>query len=223
LPEIELHPLPAPELPLPPLPHRTREITEHEIALPSANDPVREINLTPPSRTVARPTVSDDAWEQPARTASTGAGLLDEQGRPRLAEGHGRAGGGLPPGTIVEDYANIDRMGTWLKRPTPGYQPSQLDQIWVPHENILEEWVRRSIKNIWIPIPGTDKVIRCTVVLLMLGGGCGVTDPNLQDIEATSRPPPDIPFKPELHEDQDSLGDTPENERPPLPPSGETG
>jgi len=106
----------------------------------------------------------------------------------------------------MEEFANIDRMGNWLKRRTPDFQAGALDALWVPHENILEEWVRRSIKNILIPIPGTNKVIRCTVVLLMLGGGCGITDPNLLDIEATSRPPPDIPFKPELHEDQDGLG-----------------
>jgi len=203
LPEIELRPLPPSELPSPPLPSRTRPLSEREIALsppvatPSLSEEIREIDLTPPSQT------AHDVWEQPA--TSTGSVLVDEHGRPRLAAGSGRAGGGLPPGTIVEDYANIDRMGTWLKRPVSGYQPGPLDQIWVPHENILEQWVRRSIKNIWIPIPGSDKVIRCTVVLLMLGGGCGITDPNLLDIEASSRPPPEIPFKPELHEDQDSL------------------
>ena len=41
--------------------------------------------------------------------------------------------------------------------------------------------------------------------LLQLGGGCGISDPNLQDQEAIARPPPDIPFKPELQEDQDAL------------------
>jgi len=216
----------APELP-PSLPRSTlppvevavqsREIGQREIALtpPPASPPTasippaqtgggREIDLTPPS---AWPpgTTRRDTWDTPARSSESGSGLLDAQGRPRLA-GSGGAGGGLPPGTLVEDYANIDRMGTWLKRPVPGYQPSPLDQLWVPHEDILQEWVRRSIKNIWIPIPGTGKAIRCTVVLLMLGGGCGITDPNLLDVEAEARPPPDIPFKPELHEDQRSLG-----------------
>jgi len=194
-----------------------REIGQREITLtpPAATPPTsispaqtgggNEIDLTPPS---AYPPGSarsnNDAWDAPARPPGSGSGLLDAQGRPRLA-GSGGTGGGLPPGTLVEDYANIDRMGTWLKRPVPGYQPSPLDQLWVPHEDILEEWVRRSIKNIWIPIPGTGKGIRCTVVLLMLGGGCGIADPNLLDVEAEARPPPDIPFKPELHEDQRSL------------------
>jgi hypothetical protein len=49
------------------------------------------------------------------------------------------------------------------------------------------------------------------VSILQLGGGCYVTDPNLTDQEATARPPPDIPWKPELQEDQDSL------EKPPQP------
>jgi len=213
LPEIDLRAPQPSELPSLTFSPHIREITEREIALPAAPehpaaDAIVEIDLTPPSGTSASRPSSNDAWERPTRQTDTGSGLLDEHGRPRLAGG-GRTGGGLPPGTIIEDYANIDRMGTWLKRQTPGYQPGQLDQLWVPHEDILQEWVRRSIKDIWIPIPGTGKAIRCTVVLLMLGGGCGITDPDLMDNEATSRPPPDIPFKPELHEDQESLAAPP--------------
>ena len=56
-----------------------------------------------------------------------------------------------------------------------------------------------------IPIPGTSKSLTCVVSLLQLGGGCGVSDPNLNDQEATARPPPDIPFKPDLQDDQQSL------------------
>jgi len=214
LPEIELPPLRLAQLQEIVLPASARAIHEREIVLSAPTMPpaasastfeAHEINLTP--STSSTQAESFDTWErqeeQPA--ARTGSALVDAYGRPRLAGDSARNGGGLPPGTIVEDYANIDRMGAWLKRSPSGYQPSQLEQLWVPHENILEEWVRRSIKNIWIPIPGTNKVIRCTVVLLMLGGGCGISDPNMLDIEATSRPPPDVPFKPELHEDQQSL------------------
>ena len=57
----------------------------------------------------------------------------------------------------------------------------------------------------FIPIPGTSKKIQCKVALLMLGGACDITDPNMQDQEAEARKPPEIPFKPELQEDQDSL------------------
>jgi hypothetical protein len=131
-------------------------------------------------------------------------GLFNPDGSPRLA-GDRTVGGGLPPGTITEDYEKIDRMGTWLKRPPIGYEPTSLDRFWVPHENLLQEWVRRNIREVLVPIPGTSKKIRCVVSLLQLGGGCGITDPNLQDVEAGARPPPAVPFKPELQEDQEAL------------------
>lgn len=133
------------------------------------------------------------------------SGLLGADGRPRLADG-GRVGGGLPPGTITEDFARIDREGTWLRRPPTDYEPTSFDRFWVPSETLLEEWVRRSIKTVLIPIPGTSKTIRCNVALLAFGGGCGISDPNMQDVETDGRPPPDVPWKPELQEDQDSLG-----------------
>ena len=65
--------------------------------------------------------------------------------------------------------------------------------------------LRGGIKTVLIPIPGTSKTIRCNVALLAFGGGCGISDPNMQDVETDGRPPPDVPFKPELHEDQDGL------------------
>jgi hypothetical protein len=43
------------------------------------------------------------------------------------------------------------------------------------------------------------------VSILQLGGGCGIEDPNMQDQEAEARKPPDVPFKPDLQEDQQSL------------------
>jgi hypothetical protein len=138
--------------------------------------------------------------------------MFDADGRPRLAGsggGGGRVGGGLPPGTITEDYEKIDRMGTWLKRPPIDYEPTAFDRFWIPHETLLQEWVRRSIKEVLIPIPGTSKAIRCAVALLAVGGACGIFDPNMQDVEAEARPPPDIPFKPELQEDQESLARPP--------------
>ena len=147
----------------------------------------------------------DSTRNVPGGQAGSPSGLFDAEGRPRLAGNTGRVGGGLPPGTITEDYEKIDRMGTWLKRPPIGYEPTSLDRFWIPHETLLEEWVRRSIKEVLIPIPGTGKRIRCTVAMLMLGGACGITDPNLLDVDAEQRPPPDVPFKRELHEDPDSL------------------
>lgn len=136
-------------------------------------------------------------------------GLFDADGTPKLASGDGKVGGGLPPGTITEDFEKIDRNGTWLKRPPFDYTPTAFDRFWVPNETLLQEWVRRSIKEVLIPIPGTSKSIKCSVVLLALGGACDITDPNMQDVEAEARKPPDVPFKPELQENQDALGKPP--------------
>src|SRR5690606_26802092 len=136
-------------------------------------------------------------------------GLFDADGTPKLASGDGKVGGGLPPGTITEDFEKIDRQGTWLKRPPFDYTPTAFDRFWVPNETLLQEWVRRSIKEVLIPIPGTSKTITCSVVLLAVGGACDITDPNMQDIEAEAREAPDVPFKPELQENQDALGKPP--------------
>jgi hypothetical protein len=133
------------------------------------------------------------------------SGLFNADGTPKLAGSDGKVGGGLPPGTITEDFAKIDRNGTWLKRPPIDYTPTSFDKFWVPSETLLEEWVRRSIKQVLIPIPGTSKTIKCSVVLLALGGACDITDPNMQDVEATARKAPDVPFKPELQENQEAL------------------
>lgn len=148
----------------------------------------------------------DSTRNRPGGQAGT-PGLFNPDGSPRLA-GSG-VGGGLPPGTVTEDYQKIDRMGTWLKRPPIGYEPTSLDRYWVPHESLLAEWVRRGIKAVEIPIPGTSKRIACAISLLQLGGACGLRDPDMLDIEAGARPPPDIPFKRDLQEDQDSLGRDP--------------
>ncbi len=147
----------------------------------------------------------DSTRNRPGGQAGSPSGLFNADGSPRLAGNSGQVGGGLPPGTITEDYEKIDRMGTWLKRPPVGYEPTAFDRFWVPHETLLEEWVRRSIKEVLIPIPGTGKRIKCTVAMLMLGGACGITDPNMLDNEAEARKPPDVPFKRELQEDQESL------------------
>lgn len=148
-----------------------------------------------------------DDWGASDRNRPGGqaGGLFNADGSPRLAGNPGKVGGGLPPGTITEDFEKIDRHGTWLKRPTLDYTPTAFDKFWVPNESLLEEWVRKNIREVLIPLPGTSKKLRCVVSLLQLGGGCGITDPNLQDVEAEARKPPDVPFKPELQEDQDSL------------------
>jgi len=178
---------------------------------------------TQPSRTSAgsgpATTPKAGAWPTPKRGDDWGAstrdrpggntgktpGLFDGEGVPRLPEGTAAAGNGLPPGSDRWTKEDFDRAGTWLKRPPNDYEPTRFDKMWVPNETLLEKWVRQNIREMDIPIPGTTKKLHCVVSLLQLGGGCGITDPNLNDQEATARPPPDIPFKPDLQEDQDSL------------------
>ena len=165
------------------------------------------------------PTPRSGAWPTPQRGDDWGAstrnrpggntgktpGLFNGEGTPRLPAGTAEAGGGLPPGSDRWTREDFDRAGTWLKRPPNDYEPTRFDKVWVPNETLLEQWVRENIREMDIPIPGTTKKLHCVVSLLQLGGGCGITDPNLNDQEATARPPPDIPFKPDLQQDRDSL------------------
>ncbi|HEY0332786.1 MAG TPA: hypothetical protein VGC74_03625, partial [Stenotrophomonas sp.] len=99
----------------------------------------------------------------------------------------------------------IASSGTWLKRPPYDYAPTAFDQYWIPSESILEEWVRKGLKKVEIPIPGTNNKISCVVSLLQFGGGCGLTHPDMNDQPAQARPPPDVPFKKELQEDNGSV------------------
>jgi hypothetical protein len=70
------------------------------------------------------------------------------------------------------------------------------DKYWRPtDESLLGEWVRRAIREVEIPIPGTSKRVKCVVSVLQAGGACSLFDPNLNEQPATARPPPDIPVK----------------------------
>ncbi|GAA5072637.1 transmembrane repetitive protein [Lysobacter panacisoli] len=159
---------------------------------------------TPAPGTWSTPTRGDD-WGESTRNAPGGQrgvtpGLYNRDGSVRLAEQPGSAAPGQPPGAITEEIRDLDRSGTWLKRKPNDFEPTSLDKYWVPHETLLAEWVRKGIKKVAIPIPGTGKRIECVVSLLALGGGCGLSDPNLNDQPPGARPPPDVPFKPELQE-----------------------
>jgi hypothetical protein len=137
------------------------------------------------------------------------SGLFNADGSPNLAPGTAQAGGGFPPGSDRWSHDQFDHAGTWLKRPPNDYTPTRFDKVWIPNETLLEQWVRQNIRQVSIPIPGTTKKLNCVVSLLQLGGGCSISDPNLNDQEAEARPPPDIPFKRELQEDQKSLEKSP--------------
>lgn len=100
------------------------------------------------------------------------------------------------------------KEGSWLKRPGIVVQDTVFSKYWIPPGTLLEEWVRKGIKAISIPIPGTNLVLNCQISLLQLGGGCvpGSGKNGPKDNPASARPPPDIPFKRELFEDQSVLG-----------------
>lgn len=123
----------------------------------------------------------------------------------RVPEPGGSASPNRPPGAITEEIRDLDRSGTWLKRKPTDFEPTSFDKYWVPDETLLAEWVRKGIEKVTIPIPGTNKRIECVVSMLGLGGSCGLSDPNLNDQPAEARPPPDIPFKPALQEDNGSV------------------
>ena len=167
--------------------------------------------------TWATPARADDwgasARNTPGAERGVAPGVFNADGSVRVAEGPGSAAPGMPPGAVTQEIANLDRAGTWLKRKPNDFEATSFDKFWVPNETLLAEWVRKSIKEVLIPIPGTNKRIRCAVALLALGGACAISDPNLNEQPATARPPPPVPFKPHLQEDNGSI-------RPATPPGG---
>ena len=142
-----------------------------------------------------------------ASTQGAGQGLFNADGSVKVpgGEGKGEAERGAPGG--ANDGWTKERIaesGRWLKRPPYDYTPTSFDKYWVPQESLLAEWVRKGVKAMEIPLPGTSTKISCVISILQAGGGCGLTDPNMQDQPAVARPPPDIPFKKELQEDNGS-------------------
>lgn len=150
------------------------------------------------------PAKSDDWGASKRNVAGTGngngkngdgkSGLFNDDGRPRLSDEWTQVSG-----------IDVDRSGTWLKRPGLEYKATRFDQYWIPQGTLLQEWVRRGIKKLAIPIPGTNTKLECVVSLLQLGGGCFPVNPDVNEQPARARPAPDIPFKPGLQEDNGSV------------------
>ena len=125
-----------------------------------------------------------------------GAGLFNADGSARVPDNaSGNASRPGAPGSKQQQRADADRASKWLERPEYPYEPTMFDKYWVPSESVLAEWVRRAIREVDVPIPGTSKKVRCVVSVLQAGGACGLFDPNLNEQPATARPPPDIPVK----------------------------
>lgn len=82
---------------------------------------------------------------------------------------------------VVEwKIANLDQAGRFNRPPPIDYEPTRFDAYWVPEESVLEEWVRRGIKDVYLPIPGSTWRVHCKVSLLVPGGACGIV-PAAQD------------------------------------------
>lgn len=125
-------------------------------------------------------------------------GLFNSDGSVRLpGSGGDSAGPRGAPGGDQDAWTRerLEKAGTWLQRPPYDYEPTSFDKYWVPNESLLQEWVRKNIRETSIPIPGTSKRLKCVISVLQLGGGCGLVDPNLNEQPAEARPPPDIPVK----------------------------
>ncbi|PJK12919.1 hypothetical protein CO613_10635 [Lysobacteraceae bacterium NML07-0707] len=125
-----------------------------------------------------------------------GSGLFDADGRPRLADD-----------SFKPRFPDPNREGTWLRRPGMDTRGTMFDGIWRPPETLLQEWVRRGVKSIRIPIPGTTLELECVISSLQAIGGCLPVPgkDGVFDQPARARKPPEVPFKPELFEDQDAL------------------
>lgn len=133
---------------------------------------------------------------QPGGRAGEGPGLFNADGSVRVpSDATGDSTRPGAPGSRQQQRADADRGSKWLERVEYPYDPTMFDRFWVPNESLLEEWVRKNIREVSIPVPGSSKKVRCVVSLLQLGGGCTVTDPNLNEQPAEARPPPDIPVK----------------------------
>ena len=146
---------------------------------------------------------TDDWGASNRNVAGTGTGRNgDGNGKPGLFNDDGSAR--LPDEWTQVSGVDVDRAGTWLKRPGLEYRGTRFDQYWIPQGTLLQEWVRRGIKQVSIPIPGSKRRLECVVSLLQFGGGCFPVDPDVNEQPARARPPPDIPFKPELQEDNGS-------------------
>lgn len=180
---------------------------------PSASKPAPTAGGTP-GATASGPTTGPkpgalpsprraDDWGDSTRNtagqpgAKPGNGLFNADGSPRVpgdSVGQASTQPGVPGSRQAQAHDDA-AANTFLKRVPFPYEPTMFDKDWHPRESLLQEWVRRNIREVEVSIPGSSKKVRCVVSLLQLGGGCGLFDSNLNDQPAVARPPPEIPKK----------------------------
>ena len=185
-------------------------------ARPSATAATSSSRSTTAPRSSTRgpvPATKPGGWDTPSRADDWGnsrrnvagdsaadgrdnAGLYNADGSLRVPGNAGDASAerGAPGGG--NDQWTRERLaeaGTWLQRPPYDYEPTSFDKYWAPSESLLAEWVRRNVREVDIPIPGTNMKLKCSISVLQLGGGCGLG--SLFPEPPKARPPPEIPVK----------------------------
>lgn len=162
LPRIEISFLPDAE-PVPALAPPSRQPAGQAVAR-SASAPA------PPAASSKE--MAKTAEDEPADAAR--ARLFQPDGRLALSEDLLERLDQAAERSVEFRIANLDKAGIFLRRPPIDYEPTRFDGFWVPSETLLEEWVRKGIKEVSIPIPGSSWRIVCKVSLLAPGGACGI-------------------------------------------------
>lgn len=105
----------------------------------------------------------------------------------------------LADGLAEYRIADLDRAGRFETRTVLEYEETVFERYWVPTESLLEEWVRRGIHEVSIPIPGSNQKITCYISLVAPGAACGITSPKQMTSkeEREYEPPPNRNFRTE--------------------------
>jgi len=169
-------PPPLPNLP----PTRRRSVGSPEVAMPPP--------LAVPAAPIVEPMIEPSAEPppklrlfRPDGSVNIADDLLARTERTVLARG-------------LAEYriADLDRAGHFETRTVLEYQETVFERYWVPSESLLEEWVRRGIHEVSIPIPGSNQKITCYISLVAPGAACGITSPRQMTSkqERDYEPPP---------------------------------
>lgn len=161
-----------------------RDPTRIELVLLDADAPIPELrppdSEPPPVRRLRAVAPAREASESPVEavdaplTAPVRRFLFRRDGALELPENLVDALDEAAGEQVEYRIANLDRAGLFIRPPPIDYEPTVFEAYWVPHENLLEEWVRKGIKEVSIPIPGSGWRIVCKVSLLAPGAGCGI-------------------------------------------------
>ena len=155
--------------------------------------------VAPPEMPMSTPSTSD---VPPLEATAPGPGAMVAVEPPPPADRPLRlydADGSIAlPDDVIDRLAAVDgdhrvfdyqrpgllESGRFMDRaPVLAYEGTRFDQYWIPEQpaliEILEKAVKATTGTVEIPIPGTrgGKLV-CSVSLLALGGGCGVTNNN---------------------------------------------